>query len=101
MATSEQVLDAASVLATFRSVSGDTFKRAIGYAQDMATVFGGDVTTAAKQLGKALQDPEVGITALNRVRGDLHRQPERPDQDAHGYGRRCGCAESYSGRAWP
>ena len=67
MATSEQVLDAASVLATFRSVSGDTFKRALGFAQDMAAVFGGDASTAAKQLGKALQDPEEGITALNRV----------------------------------
>jgi len=65
--TSEQVQDAASVLATFRSVSTDVFENAIRLSADMATVFGGDASSAATQLGKALQEPVEGISALRRV----------------------------------
>lgn len=67
MATAEGVMDAASVLATFRSVSGDTFVRAIKAAQDLSAVFGQDLRSSAVQLGKALEDPVEGITALKRV----------------------------------
>jgi len=67
MVTAEGVMDAASVLATFRSVSGDTFVRAIKGAQDLAAVFGQDLRSSAVQLGKALEDPVEGITALKRV----------------------------------
>jgi phage-related minor tail protein len=61
------VQDAASILATFRSVSGETFTRALTLAQDMAAVFGQDLSSAATQLGKALEDPIDGLTALRRV----------------------------------
>src|SRR5512134_681059 len=67
LATSEAVQEAAAVLATFRSVSGETFTRTLALAQDMATVFGQDLSSAAMQLGKALQDPEQGLNALRRV----------------------------------
>ncbi len=67
LVTAEAVQDAASVLATFRSVSGETFTRALSLAQDLATVFGSDLSSAATQLGKALEDPERGLTALRRV----------------------------------
>lgn len=67
MATAEGVMDASSVLATFRSVSGDVFVRAIKGAQDLAAVFGQDLRSSAVQLGKALEDPVEGITALKRV----------------------------------
>lgn len=67
MASAESIKNAAGIMATFRSVSGDTFKRAVTLAQDMAAVFGGDVTSAATQLGKALEDPVEGLTALRRV----------------------------------
>jgi lambda family phage tail tape measure protein len=67
MATAEGVMDASSVLATFRSVSGDTFVRAIKAAQDLSAVFGQDLRSSAVQLGKALEDPVEGITALKRV----------------------------------
>jgi hypothetical protein len=40
LATAEGVQDAASILATFRSVSGETFTRALSLAQDMSAVFG-------------------------------------------------------------
>jgi len=67
LATAEGVEDAASVLATFGSVSGETFTRALSLAQDMSAVFGGDLAGAATQLGKALEDPIDGLTALRRV----------------------------------
>ncbi len=67
LATAEGVQDAASILATFRSVSGETFTRALSLAQDMAAVFGQDLSSAATQLGKALEDPIEGLTALRRV----------------------------------
>ncbi len=67
LATAEGVQDAAAILATFRSVAGETFTRALSLAQDMSTVFGQDLSGAATQLGKALEDPIDGLTALRRV----------------------------------
>lgn len=63
----EAVQEAAAVLATFRSVSGETFLRTLRLAQDMATVFGGTLQSSVTQLGKALEDPIQGLTALRRV----------------------------------
>lgn len=67
MQTAEGVKAAAAILATFKSVAGDTFGQATRLAADMAAVFGGDMTSAATQLGKALEDPVEGISALRRV----------------------------------
>ncbi|MGE3291349.1 MAG: phage tail tape measure C-terminal domain-containing protein, partial [Geminicoccaceae bacterium] len=67
LATAESVQDAASVLATFRSVAGETFTRALTLAQDLSAVFGQDLSASATQLGKALEEPVQGITALRRV----------------------------------
>ncbi|MBM3548923.1 MAG: hypothetical protein FJX54_18425 [Alphaproteobacteria bacterium] len=67
MASAEAVMDAAAVLATFRSVAGDTFTRALRLAQDLAAVFGQDLRSSAVQLGKALEDPVEGLNALRRV----------------------------------
>ena len=63
----EAVQEAAAVLATFRSVAGETFLRTLRLAQDMATVFGGTLQSSVTQLGKALEDPIQGLTALRRV----------------------------------
>ncbi|KAF0219296.1 MAG: Phage-related minor tail [Rhodospirillaceae bacterium] len=67
LATAEGVMDASAVMATFRSVSGDTFTRAIRLAQDLSAVFRQDLSSSATQLGKALEDPVEGISALKRV----------------------------------
>lgn len=67
LTSAESVKSAAAIMATFRSVSGDTFKQAIHLAQDMSAVFGQDITSSATQLGKALEDPIEGLTALKRV----------------------------------
>jgi lambda family phage tail tape measure protein len=67
LTSAEDVKSAAAIMATFRSVSGDTFKQAIHLAQDMSSVFGQDLRSSATQLGKALEDPVEGLTALRRV----------------------------------
>ena len=54
-------------LLTFKSVSGDTFDRAQQAAIDMSARLGQDLQSSAIQLGKALNDPVSGLTALRRV----------------------------------
>lgn len=58
--------DAAAVMLTFKSVATDTFDRALKLADDLAAVMGTDVKSAALQLGKALEDPEKGLSAMTR-----------------------------------
>lgn len=54
-------------LLTFGNVAGEVFDRAQQAAIDMATRMGSDPQGAAIMLGKALNDPIKGITALTRV----------------------------------
>jgi phage-related minor tail protein len=54
-------------LLTFGNVAGKQFDRAQQAAIDMATRMGTDPQVAAIMLGKALNDPIKGITALSRV----------------------------------
>jgi hypothetical protein len=44
-----------------------TFTRAITLAQDMSAVFGTDLRSSVTQLGKALENPAEGLTALRRI----------------------------------
>lgn len=67
LVTHEQVLDAAAVLATFRSVSGESFTRALTLAQDLSSVMGKDLHASTLALGRALEDPVNGLTALRRA----------------------------------
>ncbi|MEH6477729.1 MAG: hypothetical protein V7727_18700, partial [Sneathiella sp.] len=57
-----EVERAAAVLLTFRRVAGDTFKRTLTLAQDLAAAGFGNLQTNVLQLGKALQDPVRGLT---------------------------------------
>ena len=64
----EQILtDLTSVMLTFTNVTGEAFDRAQQAALDLSTRMGGDLKGAAVQLGKALNDPVKGVTALQRV----------------------------------
>ena len=63
----EATIAASSVLATFKEIKGETFKEAMVAAQDMSAVLGQDLQSSVVQLGKALNDPVKGITALSRV----------------------------------
>lgn len=63
----DAILESASVLATFRNVTGDSFKGALEAAMDMSEVMGTDLKGSVMQVAKALQDPVQGITALRRA----------------------------------
>src|SRR5262245_56079339 len=69
----EVIKGGAAILATFHDVSdatgqtGGIFDRATQAAVDLSAAGFGSVVSAATQLGKALQDPEKGITALARA----------------------------------
>lgn len=62
-----EILRASAVLATFRGIAGDTFREALAGATDLAALMGTDLQSAVLQLGKALEDPEQGLTALRRA----------------------------------
>jgi hypothetical protein len=67
------IMAAQAKLATFKELAktagttGGAFDRATQASIDMAAVFGGDASTYAVQLGKALEDPEKGLAALKRT----------------------------------
>ena len=67
LASVQGARDAAGVLLTFKSISGDTFGEVLRLSQDLAAVGFGSINTAALQLGKALEEPEIGLSALRRV----------------------------------
>lgn len=68
----ELVKQGANVLLTFRAIrneagqGNDVFNRAVKAAADISSVFRTDLRGSAVQLGKALQDPVRGVTALRR-----------------------------------
>jgi phage-related minor tail protein len=66
LASAAGARDAAVLLATFRSIGGEAFPRTLKLAQDLAAVMGTSLTAATLQLGKALEDPATGLTALKR-----------------------------------
>jgi len=67
LASTAGVEEAAQKLLTFRSVAGDTFARTLRAAQDLAAVGFGTIESASVQLGKALENPVEGMSALTRV----------------------------------
>ena len=68
----ELIQSSANLLLTFKQVqnqvgvNNNIFDQAVILAQDLGNVFGSS-EAAAMQLGKALSDPEKGITALRRA----------------------------------
>lgn len=63
----EVILGGMSILATFKRVRGEAFERASMAALDMSRIMKQDVKSSMVQLGKALNDPIQGLTALSRV----------------------------------
>jgi hypothetical protein len=63
----EQVRGAENMLLTFTAIGKDIFPQATKTVLDMSTALGEDTKSASIQLGKALQDPILGVTALRRV----------------------------------
>jgi hypothetical protein len=65
--SADTVIETESMLLTFTNIGGNVMPRATETVLDMATALGTDTQGAAVQLGKALNDPINGITALSRV----------------------------------
>jgi hypothetical protein len=63
----ESVMSAQGMLLTFTKIGKDVFPDATMAALNMAQKFGMDASQAAVTLGKALNDPISGVTALRRI----------------------------------
>jgi hypothetical protein len=62
-----ELLNMQSLLVTFPSITSKTFGSASQAIVDMSTKMNRSLSDTAIQVGKALQDPILGITALRRV----------------------------------
>ena len=63
----EATIAAMSMLATFRHINGDVFKRGTALAQDLASAMEQDLKTSILSVGKALDNPILGMTALTKA----------------------------------
>lgn len=63
----ESILESMAILGTFKSVTGDVFKRATSAALDLSATGFGNVSSATNQLAKALEDPVAGLGNLREV----------------------------------
>jgi hypothetical protein len=69
----ELIQSSANLILTFKNVKNEgiglnaVFDRTVMAAQDLAAAGFGDAESAAKMLGKALNDPVAGMTALSRA----------------------------------
>jgi hypothetical protein len=63
----DAILSMDSVLATFTAIKGTIFKDAVPAILDLSAKMGQDLKSSAVQVGKALNDPINGITALRKV----------------------------------
>lgn len=62
--TAEAVLEAGQLLAATGKLTDEGLYRAIDASADLAEAMGQDITSAASQLARALQDPESGLRSL-------------------------------------
>ena len=63
----EATIQGQSLLLTFTSIGKDVFPRATETMLDMSQALGQDMKGSAVQLGKALNDPILGVGALSKV----------------------------------
>lgn len=67
----------ANVLLTFTNIRKQAFEPALSAALDLSVAMGQDLQSSIVQVGKALNDPIRGITALRRVGVQLSPQQEK------------------------
>jgi len=70
-----------ALLLTFTRIGKDIIPEATETMLNMATAMGTDLKTSAIQVGKALNDPIMGVTALRRVGVQLSDQQEQQVKD--------------------
>ncbi len=63
----ETILSMQGILLTFTQIKGDIFKDATKAILDVSVAMGQDLKQSAIQVGKALNDPRIGVSALSRV----------------------------------
>jgi len=63
----ENIIRGQNLLLTFKNIGKDVFPEASQAMLDMSTVMGQDLKASAVQLGKALNDPIAGVSALGRT----------------------------------
>ena len=63
----ETTMQAESLLATFSNIGKESFPSATRAAIDMSVAFDQSAKSSAIQLGKALQDPVKGVSALQKI----------------------------------
>lgn len=63
----EVTIAGASILATFKNIRGDAFDKTMVAAQNVSALMGQDLQSSMVQLGKAINDPIAGLSALSRV----------------------------------
>ncbi len=63
----EAILPAEALLLTFTKIGKDVFPDATKIVLDMSEALGQDLKSSAVQVGKALNDPILGVSALRRV----------------------------------
>ena len=56
-----------AVMLTFTNIGREVFPRAMRAAEDLSNAFGQDLKQSVIQVGKALNDPVKGVSALRRV----------------------------------
>jgi hypothetical protein len=84
----EAIQSGENLLLTFRNVrnevgkGNDIFTRATKIAQDLSVSLGQDLKSSNIQLGKALNDPLKGLTALSRVGVSFNAHQTKMIQDA-------------------
>lgn len=72
----EAIISGENMLLTFTNIGKDVFPQATETILDMSTALGQDLQSSAIQLGKALNDPVQGVTALRRVGVQLTDEQE-------------------------
>jgi len=61
----ETTISAMAMLATFKNIKGDNFKLATKAAMNLSAMTGRDLQSSITMVGKALNDPVRGVTALS------------------------------------
>lgn len=65
--TDDEIVSAQNLLLTFTNLKDNVFPEATQTVLDMSVALGQDLQSSSIQVGKALQDPILGVTALRRV----------------------------------
>lgn len=73
----EAITSAQTMLLTFTKIGSEVFPQATEATLNMAQAFGMDASNAAITLGKALNDPIGGVTALRRIGVQLTEDQEK------------------------